>query len=137
MQVTPYLNYRGQCREAFTHYADVLGGEIEMMMTHGDSPMRDQVKEEMREAIMHASLKLPGGQYLLGSDAPFERMEGVQGFYVSLTLDTPAEAERTWAALSEGGDVEMPLQETFFSPRFGMVRDRFGTPWMLNTAAPR
>jgi PhnB protein len=135
MQLSPYINFQGQCREAFTFYAGVFGGEIEMMMTHGESPMREHVGEDWYEAIMHAALKLPGGQHLLGSDAPLERFDRPQGFYVAVTLDTPPEAERAWAALSEGGQVEMPLQETFFAPRFGMVRDRFGTPWMLSTAA--
>lgn len=135
MQVTPYLNFQGQCREAFTFYAGVLGGEIEMMMTHGESPMAGQTSEDFRDKIMHAALKLPGGHYILGSDAPLERFDRPAGFYVSVTLDTTDQAEQAWAALSEGGKVEMPLQETFWAPRFGMVRDRFGIPWMLNTTA--
>ncbi len=131
MDLTTYLTFRGDCRAAFELYAEALGGTIEMMMTHGDSPVAAQVPKEWHASIMHARLRVGNG-VLMGSDAPPEHQETPQGFSVSLGVATPAEADRVFAKLSEGGTVRMPLQETFWAARFGMFVDRFGIPWMVN-----
>jgi PhnB protein len=133
MQISPYLHFNGQCREAFTFYAELLGGRIEMMMTHGESPAKEQTPPDWHDAVMHVSLLL-GEQRLLGSDAPPEYFERPQGFSVSISVDSVAEADRVYNALAEGGTVKMPIQETFWSPRFGMLTDRFGTPWIIGAA---
>ncbi|HYH78940.1 MAG TPA: VOC family protein [Longimicrobium sp.] len=136
MKINPYLMFNGQCAEAFRFYADVLGGTIVTMMTHRDSPMADQTPPDWQDAVMHASLSLDGGQMLMASDEPpgeTARTTG-GGYYVSLHIDEPAEAERVFGALAEGGTVRLPIQQTFWATRFGMLVDRFGTPWMINCA---
>jgi PhnB protein len=135
MQLNPYLTFNGQCEAAFKFYERCLGGKIEFMLTHGDSPMAAQVPAEWRNKIMHARLVL-GDKVLMGSDAPPERYEGAKGFSVSLGIDTPAEAERVFHALAEKGTVQMPLQETFWALRFGTLVDQFGIPWMVNCERP-
>jgi PhnB protein len=131
MQIAPYLNFDGQCRAAFEFYEQCLGGKIEQLMTHADSPMAAQTPPAWRDRIMHVRLVV-GDYVLMGSDAPPEYYQRPQGLYVSLTVGEPAEAERIFQALAENGAVQMPLQETFWSARFGMLVDRFGTPWMIN-----
>ena len=131
MQLNPYLIFNGQCEAAFKFYAQCLGGKIEMMLTHGDSPIAQQVPSEWRNRIMHARLVV-GDKVLMGSDAPPEHYQGTKGFSVSLGIDDPAEAERIFHALAENGTVQMPLQQTFWAFRFGMLVDRFGIPWMVN-----
>jgi PhnB protein len=131
MQVNPYLMFDGQCEAAFKFYEQCLGGKIEAMMTYNESPMAEETPLESRDRIMHASLKV-GEQVLMGSDEPFDRVETPQGFYVSLHFQDPKEAEQIFHALAEQGTVKMPLQETFWAARFGMLVDRFRTPWMIN-----
>lgn len=131
MQVNPYLTFNGNCEEAFKFYEKALGGKIEGMMTHGASPMAKQVGPEWQNKIVHARLVVDG-QDLYGSDAPPQYYRQPQGFSVSLTVKQAAEAERVFQALAENGKVEMPLQQTFWSIRFGMLVDRFGIPWMIN-----
>jgi PhnB protein len=131
MQINTYLNFSGQCAEAFRFYERVLGGTIEFMQTHGESPMRDQTPPDWHDAVMHVSMTV-GSQRLMGSDAPPQYFEKAQGFSVSIHVDEPAEAERVFSELSEGGQVRMPLQKTFWAGRFGMMVDRFGTPWIIN-----
>jgi PhnB protein len=131
MQINAYLNFNGTCAEAFRFYEQVLGGKITMMQTHGESPMRDQVPADWHDAVMHVSLAV-GDQVLMGSDAPGEYYEKPQGFSVSLQVQEAADAERIFNALAEGGRVKMPLQKTFWAGRFGMLVDRFGTPWIIN-----
>jgi PhnB protein len=131
MQINAYLNFNGTCAEAFRFYEQVLGGTITMMQTHGESPMRDQVPPDWQDAVMHVSLSV-GDQVLMGSDAPGEYYEKPQGFSVSLGIQEAADAERIFNALAEGGQVKMPLQKTFWAGRFGMLVDRFGTPWIIN-----
>ena len=131
MQFNAYLNFDGDCRAAFTFYQQVLGGVILTMQTHGDSPMAAHTPPQWHDRILHARLVI-GDQALLGSDSPPDQHATPQGFAVSLNTDSAEEAERIFAALAEGGSVQMPLQETFWAPRFGMVTDRFGTPWMVN-----
>ena len=134
MQVNAYLNFNGQCAEAFRFYEQVLGGKIEAMMTHGETPMSEHVGPEWRDAIIHARLVV-GDQVLLGSDAPPEYFEKPQGFSVSISLPSPDEAQRIFNGLAENGTVTMPFGKTFWSPAFGMTVDRFGIPWMVNCEA--
>jgi PhnB protein len=131
MELTPYLNFNGQCAEAFKLYERVLGGRIVAMHTHGDTPARDQVPAEWHDKIMHVRLEI-GDKALMGSDAPPDQYTAPQGIYVSINVVDPAEGERIFTALAEGGTITMPFQQTFWSPGFGMAVDRFGTPWMVN-----
>ncbi len=131
MQLNPYLTFNGQCEAAFKFYEKALNGKIEMIMAHKDSPAAAQTPPAMREKIMHARMKI-GGMVLMGSDAPPNGFEGLKGFSVSLTLDTPSEAERIFKILSEKGSVRMPLEKTFWAARFGMLVDQWGVPWMIN-----
>ena len=135
MQMNPYLSFNGQGEAAFKFYEKVLGGKIEAMMPHEGSPMADHVPPEWRKKIMHARLKV-GNETLMGSDSPPDRYEQMKGFSVTLGIDDPREAERVFHALSENGTVQMPIQETFWATRFGMLVDQFGTPWMINCEKP-
>jgi PhnB protein len=131
VQLNPYLTFNGQCEIAFRFYEKCLGGKIVMMMTYGDSPLAAQTPLERRKHILHCSFAL-GDQLLAGADAPPEHYRKPQGFSVTINLDDAAEAERIFQALSENGTVQMPLQQTFWALRFGMLVDQFGTPWMIN-----
>jgi PhnB protein len=135
VQLNPYLNFDGNCAAAFRFYERSLGGRIEAMLTHGESPIAGQVPSEWHARIMHARLVV-GDQVLMGSDVPPGQYEPPRGFAVSLVVDDPAEAERAFAALAEGGTVRMAMQETFWALRFGMLVDRFGVPWMVNCMRP-
>jgi len=130
MKIAAYLNFDGNCAEAFRYYAEALGGKIGFMQTFGESPMADQVPADKRNQVMHVTLNA-GDQILLGSDAAGQPYHKPHGFAVCLQLGA-AEAERIWEALSQGAEVEMPLQQTFWAGRFGMLRDRFGIPWIIN-----
>ncbi|MGI8723942.1 MAG: VOC family protein [Methyloceanibacter sp.] len=131
MKMNPYLTFDGNCEEAFNFYASVLGGKIVAMMTHKDMPGDEQAPPDYADKILHARL-IFGDNVLMASDAPKERFEKMQGMEVALNIADEAEAERVYAALLEGGTATMPLQETFWAKRFGMLTDRFGTPWMIN-----
>ena len=133
MQISTYLFFDGKCAEAFRFYERVLGGKIEFMQTAGESPARDQTPPEQHDTIMHVHMNV-GDQVLMASDDPSPHFQKPQGFYVSLAIDEPAEAERIFNELSEGAEIRMPLQKTFWAARFGMLVDRFGTPWMVNCA---
>lgn len=131
MQLHPYLFFNGQCEAAFQFYEKCLGGKITAKMTYGESPMAEQASPELQNKVMHTQMVF-GGQELMGADAPPEMFEKPQGFYVMLYFKNPAEAEQIYQALSEGGTIRMPLQETFWASRFAMFIDRFDTPWMIN-----
>jgi PhnB protein len=131
MQLNPHLSFNGQCEEAFKFYQQCLGGNIQIMMSHGDSPMADQVPSEWRDKILHATL-IVGETTLTGADVPPDHYKKPEGFSVTIQINDPAEAERIFRALSESGTVTMPLQQTFWATHFGMVVDRFGIPWMVN-----
>ena len=131
MQLNPYLSFNGQCEAAFKFYERCLDGKIVAMMTYAGSPMADQTPPEWRNKIMHARLTV-GDEVLMGSDAPPERYEGAKGFSVTISIENPADAERIFHALAQNGTVQMPIQETFWARRFGMLVDQFGTPWMVN-----
>jgi PhnB protein len=131
MQLNAYLLFKGNCEEAFKFYEKCLGGKIEAMIPHAGTPAEQHVSPEWRNKIMHARLVV-GNAVLMGSDAPLDKFEEPKGFSVSLNTNDPAEAERLFHALEQGGTVKMPIQQTFWSPRFGMLVDRFGIPWMVN-----
>jgi PhnB protein len=131
MEISPYLNFDGQCAAAFKLYEKVLGGKIVGLQTHGESPMAEQVPPEWRSKVLHARLEV-GKAVLMGSDVPPPHYVKPQGFGVSLSVDKPEEAERIFNALADGATVQMPIQKTFWSVRFGMLVDRFGIPWMVN-----
>ncbi len=134
MKLTPYLNFNGQCEEAFERYAKCLGGKILLKMTYGESPMpAEQTPPGWSGKLLHATLAI-GDQLLQGADTPAEHKP--RGFAISISLDDAAEAERIFVALAEGGTVQMSIQETFWALRCGMVTDRFGTPWMINCEKP-
>jgi len=131
MQLSPYLNFNGQCEAAFKFYERCLGGKIEAMITYAGTPAEEHAPPELRNKILHARL-IVGGDALMGSDAPPDRYETPKGFSVSLQIDDPADAERIFHALAENGIVQMPIQQTFWADRFGMLVDQFGVPWMVN-----
>jgi PhnB protein len=135
MRFSPYLNFSGQCEAAFKFYAKSLSGKLENMMTYAGSPVESHVPPDWRQKILHARLSV-GDQILMGCDAPPDRFEQPKGFSVAIQIKDPAEAERIFEALAEGGTVRMPLQQTFWAARFGMLVDRFGTPWMVNCEQP-
>lgn len=131
MEVNPYLNFNGNCEEAFKFYEQHLGGKIEAIHTFGGSPMENQLPSEWRNKVMHIRMKV-GTTVLMGSDGPGDRYRAPQGFAVSLNLKDPAEADRIYAAMSANGNVLMAIQQTFWARRFAMFTDKFGTPWMIN-----
>ena len=130
MKVNAYLNYGGNCREAFAFYEKELGGKINMLMTHSQAPGGGNLGPEMKDAVLYASLTL-GDTNVMASDVPADRFQPMRSVYLCLGVESDAEAERIYALLSEGGQVFMPMQETFFATRFGQLRDRFGTSWMI------
>lgn len=132
--INPYLDFNGNCAEAFKFYKEVLGGEL-LLLTYADTPMAGDVPPEMSQRMIHASLK-NGEQLLMGGDAPPDRNCEVKGITVNLGFSDVAEAERVFKALAESGVIDMPLEKTFWAERFGMVTDRFGIPWMINCAQP-
>ncbi|MGB7853643.1 MAG: VOC family protein [Candidatus Sulfotelmatobacter sp.] len=135
MHLSPYLLFNGDCEAAFKFYEKVLGGKIDAMFTHEGTPAAKDVPPEWQKKILHARLLL-GDRALMASDAPPGRYDKPQGFSVSLEIETPKESERVFHALSEKGTVVMPIQETFWAVRFGMLTDRFGIPWMINCSKP-
>jgi PhnB protein len=133
MQLIPYLNFDGQCAEAFRFYEQCLGGRIVSMQTHGESPIAGEVPSGWHDRVLHARLEV-GDAVLMASDSPPEYYEPPQGLYVNVQVDDPAKADRIFQALADRGTIKMPIQQTFWASRFGMVVDRFGTPWMINCA---
>jgi PhnB protein len=135
MTISPYLFFKGNCEEAMKFYAQVIGAEIDMMMRHTGTPMEEHVPAAWKEKIMHASIKL-GDNWLMASDAPPDFQSDFGGFSVSYEVKTPEEAERVYNALLEGGTATMPMAETFWAHRFGMLRDKFGVPWIIGCSKP-
>ena len=132
MKLNTYLHFNdGKCRQAFELYARVLNGKIENAMTYGQMPMDKPAPDNLKDKVAHARLVI-GDQVLMGSDSPPEHAQPLSGFSVNIGTDDPKEADRIYKALSEGGEIRMAIQETFWAHRFGMFVDRFGTPWMVN-----
>ncbi|MGO8672897.1 MAG: VOC family protein [Capsulimonadaceae bacterium] len=131
MKINPYLAFNGSCSEAFPFYQRILGGEIMSMITYRDSPMAETTPADQLDRILHATLSTDGN-VLMGGDAPPQRFTQPSGFSVSVSIDTAEEAERIFSGLAEGGQVHMPIGETFWAVRFGMLIDKYGIPWMIN-----
>src|SRR5437868_2119944 len=123
MKLHTYVNFAGKCAEAFRFYEQHLGAKVLMMMTHGQAPDQSRVTPEMKDAVLHARISI-GGTELMGADIP--KAEPMRSAYLSISAESDAEAERMFAALADGGETFMPMQETFFASRFGQLRDRFG-----------
>lgn len=129
--MNPYLFFNGDCEAAFERYAEILDGEITAMLRHRGTPAEDSVPPEWRDKIMHACMRI-GDRQLMASDCPPEYYAKPAGYYVQLPFTDRAAAERVFQALAEGGTVHMALEKTFWAEAFGMLTDRFGTPWMIN-----
>jgi PhnB protein len=130
MSFHPYVNFGGNCREAFTLYQQVFGGEL-TLMSWSDMPGNEPAPSQA-DLVMHAALQVGDG-LVMGSDAEPDNFNGMHGAYVNYSTDDAGEAKRVFDAIVEGGQVYMPLSETFFSPAFGMGADKFGVNWMINT----
>jgi len=134
MKLYTYLNYGGKCQEAFHFYEQHLGGKITMMMTHGQGSNPNNVPPGWENAVLHARMNI-GETELMGADIP--SYQPMRSAYLSLIVSSTEEAERIYATLSEGGEIFMPMNETFFAFRFAQLRDRFGTSWMILHERPR
>ena len=130
----PFVFYGGNCREAFSRYQEILGGDL-FLLRLADAPSDEPVPPEQADLIIHAALTTDGA-YVMGSDDPTGEFTRIQGMCLSVSVDDAYEARRVFDALAEGGQVTAPLTETFFSPAFGMCVDRFGVPWMIVAASP-
>jgi PhnB protein len=135
MKINPYLSFDGNCEAAFKFYERCFGTKINAMMPYRGSPMADQTSPDWLDRIMHGNMTV-GDVILMGSDAPPDRYQKPQGITVAIGITEPAEAERVFAALADGGTVTMPIGETFWALRFGMLVDQFGIPWMVNCERP-
>ena len=134
MELRTYVNYAGRCAEAFHFYEKHLGATITMMMTHDQMPGSSPLPPDWGHAVLHARVRI-GATELLGADIP--NAQPMRSAYLSLLVESDAEAERIYAALSESGEVLMKMEETFFASRFGQVRDQFGVNWMILNERPR
>jgi len=136
MRLDVYVNYPGTCREAFEFYEQQLGAKIRMLMTHGEGPNAANLSAEQRKEVLHARLEL-AGTVVMGAD--IANAEPMRSAYLTLTTDTAEDAERVYTLLSDGGQIFMKMEKTFFANRFAMLRDKFGTSWMLlhETSQPR
>ena len=128
MKLDIYINYKGNCREAFKFYEQHLGGKIISMMTFKEMPNPSNVPKEQENDILHARMEI-GDSILMGADIP--HAEPMRSAYLSLSVESNEEAERIYNLLSEGGEIFMKMEKTFFASRFAMLRDKFGTNWML------
>ncbi|HXC95252.1 MAG TPA: VOC family protein [Edaphobacter sp.] len=130
MKLNTYLNYGGKCEEAFRFYEKNLGGKILFMMRFADQPDPKNVPPGLENYVLYANMEI-GETQLMGSDVPPERFQPMRSVYLSLGVDSSEEAERIFALLKDDGEIFMPMAETFFAFKFGMLRDRFGTSWMI------
>jgi PhnB protein len=128
MTLNTYVNFAGKCAEAFRYYEQHLGGQVGMMMTHGQAPDQTRINPDWKDAVLHARITI-GGIDLLGADIP--GAEPMRSAYLTLRVNSDSEAERLYAALGAGGRVLMTMEETSFASRFGQVQDRFGMNWMI------
>ena len=130
MKLYTYVNYGGNCRQAFEFYQQHLGGKITMLTTHGEQPDASKVPAGWKEAVLHARLDL-GDSVLMGADIPPDRFQPMRSAYLTLIIDSVEESERIYELLTYRGEIFMKMEQTFFAKRFAMLRDRFGTSWML------
>jgi PhnB protein len=130
MKVHAHLNYGGNCEQAFRFYEQHLGAKVSLMMTHASAPQPEKVPPGWETAILYARMTF-GETEVSGNDVPPAQFQPMRSAYLSLSVDSSAEAERIYALLSDGGQIFMRMEETFFAFRFGMLRDRFGTSWMI------
>lgn len=128
MKLEIYLNYPGNCKQAFEFYQQHLGGKITMIMTHRENPETSNVPDDWKDAVLNASMEI-GGTVVMGADIP--HAEPMRSAYLTLRLNSAEEAENIYKILSTGGQIFMKMEETFFAKRFAMLRDKFGTSWML------
>jgi PhnB protein len=133
MQISPHLCFDGQCREAMQLYQSVLGGTLQTMLTYGETPMASSIDSKWHDRIVHATLVLDEIE-LTGVDMVAGSYQRPQGFFVTLTVAEIVSAREIFRALSQGGIVQLPFEKTFWSPGFGVLVDRFGIPWEINTA---
>jgi len=132
-QAIAYLGFDGNCADAMRFYEKALGGKLEVLMSGAESPMAEQMPKEFAHRILHARLALPGGGLLYAGDTPTNvPYEGIKGVFIAVDYASVAEAEKVFNALAEGGQVTMPMQPAFWARRWGMLIDRFGTPWIVN-----
>ena len=131
MKLNPYLLFDGNCEAALKFYEQALGAKTLSMMRYDGAPGCDQMPSEMRNKVLHARFTV-GDVVVMASDCPPNRYAKPQGQALALGSDNPAEAERLFHSLAEGGSVTMPIDKTFFAERFGMVTDKFGVPWMVS-----
>ena len=131
MQLNPYLSFNGNCGDALKFYQKVLGAKIESTHPWGGGPPEMQIPPDYKDKLMHAQITIDG-EVLMAADAPPGQYHKPQGIAVSLQVEDPADAEKRFKALAEGGTVTMPFGKTFFSKGFGTCRDQFGIPWMVN-----
>jgi PhnB protein len=130
MKMNTYVNFAGKCQEALQYYEKHLGAKILMMMTFDQMPDPKTVPPGLEKGVLHVRMTL-GGTDIMASDAPPQRFQPMRSAYLSLAVDSSEEAERIHQLLAEGGEIFMPMQETFYAHRFSMLRDRFGTSWMI------
>jgi PhnB protein len=131
MQMCVYLSFKGDCEAAFKFYEQCLGAEAGSIFRYGGSPMADQAPAGWADKVMHGSVTV-GGQVLMGADVAPDHYQAPKGFTLSLQMKSTADADRIFRELAEGGDVVVPLEQTFWAARFGMLIDRFGIPWQVN-----
>lgn len=132
-QAIAYLGFNGNCADAMRFYERALNGKLEVLMSGADSPMAAQMPPQFLHRILHARLVLPGGGTLYAGDCPADQpYEGIKGVSIAVDYPTTDEAEAVFAALADGGQVTMPMQPAFWARRWGMLIDKFGTPWIVN-----
>jgi PhnB protein len=131
-QLNAYLFFDGTCADAMRFYERTLGGKLEMMLTHAESPMADKAPPGSADRIMHARLAIDGGALMASDSMAGQPYGGMKGFSLSLIYPTVADAKRVFNALAAGGQVTMPIEKTFWAEAFGTLVDRFGTPWMIS-----
>ncbi len=136
MKLNAFLNFGGNCEAALRFYEQQLGGRITMLMRRAEQPDQPMRWPGWENSIQYALMDL-GETQLMASDVPPDRFQPMRSVYLSLTVDSAAEAEGIWTRLSDGGQIFMPMEETFFATRFGQLRDRFGTSWMIVALKPQ
>lgn len=137
MTLNPYLFFDGDCKQAFAFYEQAIDAKIEAMMSWGEGPAAGDMPAEAQDRIMHASLLLGEERIMASDETPAENYQPITGIRVVINANNAADAERYFANLAQGGKVDMPMEETFWAERFGMLTDQFGVPWMVNCDKPQ